>query len=79
MSAAGRHAVITGGGSGVGAAVATAMAKAGAKVTILGRREPPLQEVAASHPPDQLGGLRCDTSGFRGRGVQPGPPAAWAG
>ena len=45
----GRHALVTGGGSGVGAAIAVALAEAGAKVTITGRREVPLQELAATH------------------------------
>ena len=47
MALAGRHAVVTGGGSGVGAAIAGALAQAGASVSILGRREGPLAEVAA--------------------------------
>lgn len=44
---AGRHALVTGGGSGVGAAIAVALAAAGAKVTITGRRSEPLEAVAA--------------------------------
>ena len=47
MSVTGRHIVISGGGSGVGAAMAEAFASAGGKVTILGRRLEPLEEVAA--------------------------------
>jgi NAD(P)-dependent dehydrogenase (short-subunit alcohol dehydrogenase family) len=47
MSIAGKHIVISGGGSGVGAAMAEVFAKAGGKVSILGRRLEPLQEVAA--------------------------------
>lgn len=46
---AGRHAVVTGGGTGVGAAIAVALAGAGARVTISGRREAPLAETAAQH------------------------------
>ncbi|MEM5543460.1 SDR family NAD(P)-dependent oxidoreductase [Sulfitobacter sp. AS92] len=38
------HIIITGGGSGVGAEIARAVADSGAKVTIMGRREAPLRE-----------------------------------
>src|ERR1700678_4524207 len=44
---AGRHALVTGGGTGIGAAVAVTLARAGAKVTICGRRPEPLQASAA--------------------------------
>ncbi len=47
MTVVDKHVVITGGGSGVGAAMATRFAVAGAKVSILGRRAGPLDEVAA--------------------------------
>ncbi|KQT44606.1 3-hydroxyacyl-CoA dehydrogenase [Aureimonas sp. Leaf454] len=43
----GRHALVTGAGSGIGAAIAQALARAGANVTLCGRREGPLREVAA--------------------------------
>ena len=43
---AGRHALVTGGGSGVGRAIALALAGAGVDVTICGRREAPLAAVA---------------------------------
>jgi NAD(P)-dependent dehydrogenase (short-subunit alcohol dehydrogenase family) len=43
----GAHALVTGGGTGIGAAVATALSKAGASVTIAGRRREPLDAVAA--------------------------------
>ena len=36
----GKHALVTGGGSGIGAAIAFALANAGASVTICGRRLP---------------------------------------
>ncbi|GAA4714334.1 SDR family oxidoreductase [Sphingomonas lutea] len=42
----GRHALITGGGTGIGAACATHLHAAGAKVSLLGRRMEPLQQVA---------------------------------
>jgi NAD(P)-dependent dehydrogenase (short-subunit alcohol dehydrogenase family) len=42
----GRHALITGGGTGIGAATARALAAQGAKVSLLGRRREPLESVA---------------------------------
>ncbi len=47
---AGQHAVITGGGTGIGAAVARTLHGAGAKVTLMGRRREPLEAVAAELP-----------------------------
>ena len=47
---AGHHAVITGGGTGIGAAIARTLHGAGARVTLMGRRLEPLQHVAASLP-----------------------------
>jgi NAD(P)-dependent dehydrogenase (short-subunit alcohol dehydrogenase family) len=44
---AGAHAVITGGGSGIGAAIAAALASDGARVTLVGRRPEPLRETAS--------------------------------
>ncbi|MGI9422373.1 MAG: SDR family NAD(P)-dependent oxidoreductase [Hyphomicrobiaceae bacterium] len=43
MSIRGKHIVVTGGGTGVGAETAQTFARAGASVTIMGRREEPLQ------------------------------------
>lgn len=50
MSLAGKTAFVTGGGSGVGAVLALALAEAGAEVVICGRRMGPLETVAARHP-----------------------------
>ena len=39
-----RHALITGGGTGIGAAIARALAGEGAAVSLAGRRKAPLEE-----------------------------------
>ena len=44
----GRHALITGGGTGLGLGIAKAMAEAGAQVTIVGRRESVLKDAVTS-------------------------------
>jgi NAD(P)-dependent dehydrogenase (short-subunit alcohol dehydrogenase family) len=45
----GKHALVTGGGSGIGAAIAFALAEAGAQVTICGRRKDDLEFTAERH------------------------------
>jgi NAD(P)-dependent dehydrogenase (short-subunit alcohol dehydrogenase family) len=52
-----KHALITGGGTGIGAAAARMLASEGAKLSLLGRRMAPLQAVAA-----ETGGtpISCD-------------------
>jgi NAD(P)-dependent dehydrogenase (short-subunit alcohol dehydrogenase family) len=50
MEHAGKHAVVTGGGTGIGAGIAVALAEAGAEVTITGRRADKLDAVAATNP-----------------------------
>ena len=55
----GRHALITGGGTGIGAATAELLHGAGAKISLLGRRIEPLQEVAAKV---DGAAIRCDVS-----------------
>ncbi|HYD35998.1 MAG TPA: SDR family oxidoreductase, partial [Allosphingosinicella sp.] len=45
MRLKGHHAIVTGGGTGIGAAVARALAAEGAKLTLVGRRRDKLEEV----------------------------------
>lgn len=45
-----RHALVTGGGTGIGAAIAQALGAAGIAVTVAGRRQAPLEAVAAAVP-----------------------------
>ena len=47
---AGKHAVITGGGRGIGAAIATELSRCGARVTLMGRNEETLAVHAATLP-----------------------------
>ncbi|MFL6753319.1 MAG: SDR family NAD(P)-dependent oxidoreductase [Sphingomicrobium sp.] len=56
---AGRHALITGGGTGIGAAAAAHLHAGGARLSLLGRRMGPLEAVAESH-----GGtaIQCDVT-----------------
>jgi 3-hydroxybutyrate dehydrogenase len=44
----GRHALVTGGGRGIGRAIAASLSGAGAAVTVLGRQETPLKEAVAA-------------------------------
>lgn len=52
MDLSGKHALVTGGGTGIGLAIAKALAEQGAEVTITGRRQEVLEEVATKglHP-----------------------------
>jgi NAD(P)-dependent dehydrogenase (short-subunit alcohol dehydrogenase family) len=59
-SLAGRHALVTGGGRGIGAAIATVLRTAGAKVTLLGRNQARLQDTAATLPMARA--IRCDVT-----------------
>jgi NAD(P)-dependent dehydrogenase (short-subunit alcohol dehydrogenase family) len=55
----GRHALITGGGTGIGAAAATHLHAAGARISVSGRRLEPLQQMA-----QRVGGtaVQCDVT-----------------
>src|SRR3982074_61072 len=48
MALAGKHALVTGGGRGIGRAVAAALSGAGATVTVVGRSEAPLRATVAA-------------------------------
>lgn len=50
MRLAGHHALVTGGGTGIGAAIARALHAKGARVTLAGRREEPLRATASALP-----------------------------
>jgi 2-hydroxycyclohexanecarboxyl-CoA dehydrogenase len=55
------HALVTGGGNGIGAAVATALAASGLRVTVLGRTLEPLQRLAAKYP-GQISVVQADVA-----------------
>lgn len=60
MTLDGKHVIVTGGGTGVGADIAETFAHAGAHVTVMGRREAPLREVASRHK--SIGWITCDVT-----------------
>ncbi|MGF1473990.1 MAG: SDR family NAD(P)-dependent oxidoreductase [Geminicoccaceae bacterium] len=53
----GRHALVTGAGSGIGAAIARSLAAAGTRLTLVGRRSEPLKTVS-----DETGGATVLTA-----------------
>jgi NAD(P)-dependent dehydrogenase (short-subunit alcohol dehydrogenase family) len=55
MRLEGRHAIVTGGGTGIGAAIAQALAREGATLSLVGRRLEKLEETAASCSPAKAG------------------------
>ncbi len=56
----GRHAVVTGGARGIGAAIASGLCENGARVTIMGRNEAALRETASRLP--DAAGITCDVT-----------------
>ena len=57
---AGRTAIVTGGGTGTGEAIALLLAARGARVTVTGRRAGPLDAVAARH--ERIEAAMCDAT-----------------
>lgn len=60
MRLVGQHAIVTGGGTGIGAAIARVLAGEGAKLTLVGRRREKLEEVARSCSPAKAGAQSLD-------------------
>ena len=58
---AGRHAVVTGGGRGIGGAIAMELAKLGATLSLLGRNAEQLEAQAASLP-TEVAAVQCDVA-----------------
>jgi NAD(P)-dependent dehydrogenase (short-subunit alcohol dehydrogenase family) len=67
------HIVITGGGSGVGAEIARAVADSGAKVTIMGRREAPLREQGLPFQTCDVTDAQAVADAFAAARVENGP------
>lgn len=58
----GKHALVTGGGGGVGEAIALMLAGSGARVTVCGRQVPALEVVASKH--ENIAAQRCDVTDY---------------
>jgi 3-hydroxybutyrate dehydrogenase len=62
---AGRHAIITGGGRGIGAAIAAELARYGASITVMGRDSAQLDLLAGGLRDEfgiEIGGVPCDVT-----------------
>src|SRR5207245_6420384 len=66
MTLTGRHALVTGGGRGIGRAIAAALTGAGAAVTVLGRNEAVLAQAVAAG--DAAGYVVADVTDEAGLG-----------
>ncbi len=73
MTLQGRHFVVTGGGTGVGAETAHTLAKAGAAVTIMGRSEPSLQAQELPYQLCDVTSAEAVASAFDGARASNGP------
>ncbi|HEV7659565.1 MAG TPA: SDR family oxidoreductase [Allosphingosinicella sp.] len=64
MRLEGRHAIVTGGGTGIGAAIARALAAQGARLTLVGRRREKLEEAARLCAPAKAGAQTGSETGL---------------
>jgi NAD(P)-dependent dehydrogenase (short-subunit alcohol dehydrogenase family) len=74
MQPAGRHALVTGGGRGIGAAIARALSGAGISVTILGRGEPALTAAVQAGAAHRYVLADVTDSASLARAIPPLPP-----
>ncbi len=76
-SLTGRHALVTGGGRGIGRAIAAALSAAGATVTVAGRQEAALKDAVAKG--DAAGHIVADVTDARTLGEEIGKAASLRG
>lgn len=62
LSLHGRHAVVTGGGTGIGAAVAARLGGLGASITVMGRRAGPIEATAERLGDGDVRAIVCDVA-----------------